>query len=173
SYARSRRATASLPATPFTRRRQPAAILNPLLRRFPDHPGLAHYIIHANDSPRLATLGLDAARRYAQIAPSAPHAQHMPSHIFIRLGLWDEAIAANTRAFEAGLDYARAHHQPVAPERLHAIDHMVYAYLQEGRDREARATVDTAQHLVTATNASDAVVANYNQIAMEARVPLE
>src|SRR6266571_4748273 len=172
-YALSLVATASPTDTTFTRQRQAAAILNPLFRRFPEHPGLAHYIIHANDSPQLAALGLDAARRYAQIAPSAPHAQHMPSHIFVRLGLWDESIAANTRAFEAGLDYARAHHQPVAPERLHAIDYMVYAYLQEGRDREARATVDTAQHLVTATNASDAVVANYNQIAMEARLPLE
>ncbi len=169
-YALSLVATAPKTDTTLARQKRAAAILNPLFQRFPQHPGLAHYIIHANDSPRLATLGLDAARRYAQIAPSAPHAQHMPSHIFIRLGLWDEAIAANTRAFEAGLDYARAHHQPVAPERLHAIDYMVYAYLQEGRDREARATVDTAQHLVTATNASDAVVANYNQIAMESVV---
>src|SRR2546430_2578637 len=134
--------------------------------------GLAHYLIHANDSPRLAQLGLNAARRYAEIAPSAPHAQHMPSHIFIRLGLWDETIAANTRAFEAGLAYARAHNQPVAPERLHALDYMVYAYLQQGRDREARAIVDTAQHLATVTIASDALIANYNQIAMEARLPL-
>src|SRR5712691_9450652 len=117
-YALSLVATASPTDTTFTRQRQAAAILNPLFRRFPTHPGLAHYIIHANDSPQLASLGLDAARRYAQIAPSAPHAQHMPSHIFIRLGLWDESIAANQRAFEAGLDYARAHNQPVAHERL-------------------------------------------------------
>ena len=172
-YALSLVETAPKTDTTLARQKRAAAILNPLFQRFPEHPGLAHYIIHADDSPRLAALGLDAARRYAQIAASAPHAQHMPSHIFVRLGLWDETITANTRAFEAGLEYARAHHQPVAPERLHALDYMVYAYLQQGRDREARATVDTAQHLVTATIASDALIANYNQIAMEARLPLE
>jgi tetratricopeptide (TPR) repeat protein len=172
-YALSLVETAPKTDTTLARQKRAAAILNPLFQRFPEHPGLAHYIIHANDSPRLAALGLDAARRYAEIAASAPHAQHMPSHIFVRLGLWDETITANTRAFEAGLEYARAHHQPVAPERLHALDYMVYAYLQQGRDREARATVDTAQHLVTATIASDALIANYNQIAMEARLPLE
>src|SRR5439155_1286044 len=90
-----------------------AAILNPLFQRFPTHPGLAHYIIHANDSPQLAALGLDAARRYAAIAPAAPHAQHMPSHIFIRRGLWDETIAANQRAFQARVDYAAAAQLPV------------------------------------------------------------
>src|SRR5207244_603732 len=80
-------------------------------------------------------LGLDAARRYAQIAPSAPHAQHMPSHIFIRLGLWDESIAANQRSLDAGIEYARAQHlKGVAPEPFHAPDHLVYGYLQERRD---------------------------------------
>jgi len=171
-YALSLVETASKTDTTFTRQKRAAAILNPLYVRFPDHPGLAHYIIHANDSPRLATLGLDAARRYAEIAPSAPHAQHMPSHIFVRLGLWDETIAANQRAFEAGLEYARAHNEPVAPERLHALDYMVYAYLQEGRDRAARNTIDTAQKLVT-TGTSDVLVTNYNRVAMEARLPLE
>src|SRR3989442_13484600 len=97
----------------------------------------------------------------------------MPSHLSAPLALWHKTITANTRAFEAGLEYARAHNQPVAPERLHALDYMVYAYLQQGRDREARATVDTAQHLMTASIASDALIANYNQIAMEARLPLE
>src|SRR6266478_3044579 len=171
-YALSLVATASPSDTTFTRQRRAAAILNPLFRRFPEHPGLAHYIIHANDSPQLASLGLDAARRYAEIAPSAPHAQHMPSHIFVRLGLWDETIAANQRAFEAGLEYARAHNEPVAPERLHALDYMVYAYLQEGRDRAARSTIDTAQRLVT-TGTSDMLLTNYNRVAMEARLPLE
>ena len=172
-YALSLVETASKTDTTLARQRQAAAILNPLFRRFPEHPGLAHYLIHANDSPRLARLGLDAARRYAEIAPSAPHAQHMPSHIFIRLGLWDESIAANQRAFEAGLDYARAHNQPVAPERLHALDYMVYAYLQEGRDRAARTTIDTALGLLTTATSSDVLIANYNRVAMEARLPLE
>jgi len=172
-YALSLVETASKTDTTFARQKQAAAILNPLFRRFPEHPGLAHYLIHANDSPRLATLGLDAARRYAEIAPSAPHAQHMPSHIFVRLGLWDESIAANQRAFDAGLDYARAHNQPVAPERLHALDYMVYAYLQEGRDHAARTTIDTALGLLTTATSSDVLIANYNRVAMEARLPLE
>ena len=171
-YALSLVETASKTDTTFARQKLAVAILNPLFRRFPEHPGLAHYIIHANDSPQLAIFGLAAARRYAEIAASAPHAQHMPSHTFVRLGLWDETIAANQRAFEAGLDYARAHNQPVAPERLHALDYMVYAYLQEGRDSAARSTIDTAQKLVT-TGTSDMLIANYNRIAMEARLPLE
>src|SRR6266513_1527306 len=171
-YALSLVATASPTDTTFSRQRQAAAILNPLFRRFPEHPGLAHYIIHANDSPQLASLGLDAARRYAQIAPSAPHAQHMPSHIFIRLGLWDETIAANQRSFDAGVAYARAQHLGgVVGEQFHALDYMVYAYLQEGRDSTARCTV--AQGLAaSAVGSNDGLLANYNRVAMEARVPL-
>jgi tetratricopeptide (TPR) repeat protein len=172
-YALSLVATASPTDTTFTRQRQAAAILNPLFRRFPTHPGLAHYIIHANDSPQLASLGLDAARRYAQIAPSAPHAQHMPSHIFVRLGLWDETIAANQRSLDAGLEYARAQRlKGVAPEQFHALDYMVYGYLQEGRDSVAQRTVAQALALTTVLS-SDALVTNYNRAAMEARVPLE
>ena len=172
-YALSLVATASPTDTTFTRQRQAAAILNPLFRRFPEHPGLAHYIIHANDSPQLAALGLDAARRYAQIAPSAPHAQHMPSHIFVRLGLWDETIAANQRSLDAGIEYAHAQRlRGVAPEQFHALDYMVYGYLQEGRDSAARRMV--AQWLALSTALStDVLVTNYNRTAMEARVPLE
>ena len=172
-YALSLVATASPTDTTFTRQRQAAAILNPLFRRFPTHPGLAHYIIHANDSPQLAALGLDAARRYAQIAPSAPHAQHMPSHIFVRLGLWDETIAANQRSFDAGVAYAQAQRLGgVVREQFHALDYMVYAYLQEGRDSAARRTV--AHGLTLSVVASGGgLVENYNRVAMEARVPLE
>jgi tetratricopeptide (TPR) repeat protein len=171
-YALSLVATAPKTDTTFARQKRAAAILNPLFQRFPTHPGLAHYIIHADDSPQLAALGLDAARRYAAIAPAAPHAQHMPSHIFIRRGLWDETIAANQRAFQAGVDYARAQHTGVAPEQIHALDYMVYAYLQEGRDSAARRTITDALALQT-TLANDALVANYNRVAMEARLPLE
>ena len=171
-YALSLVATAPKTDTTFARQKHAAAILNPLFQRFPAHPGLAHYIIHANDSPQLAALGLDAARRYAAIAPAAPHAQHMPSHIFIRRGLWDEAIAANQRALQAGVDYARAQHTGVAPEQIHALDYMVYAYLQEGRDSAARRTITDALALQT-TLANDALVANYNRVALEARLPLE
>ena len=172
-YALSLVATASPTDTTFTRQRQAAAILNPLFRRFPTHPGLAHYIIHANDSPQLASLGLEAARRYAQIAPSAPHAQHMPSHIFVRLGLWDETIAANQRSFDAGVAYAQAQHLGgVVREQFHALDYMVYAYLQEGRDSAAQRTVAHGLTL-SAVASGGRLVENYNRVAMEARVPLE
>src|SRR5712692_11464158 len=172
-YALSLVATASPTDTTFTRQRQAAAILNPLFHRFPTHPGLAHYIIHANDSPQLASLGLDAARRYAQIAPSAPHAQHMPSHIFIRLGLWDETIAANQRSVDAGLAYARVQHlDGVSPDEFHALDYMIYGYLQEGRDSFARQALAEGM-AVTTLLSRDALVTNYNRVAMEARVPLE
>ena len=172
-YALSLVATAPATDTTFARQKRAAAILNPLFRAHPDHPGLAHYIIHANDSPRLAALGLDAARRYARIAPSAPHAQHMPSHIFVRLGLWDETIEANKRSFEAGVTYAHARHlQGVPPEQFHALDYLVYGYLQEGRDSLARLAVVEGLALGTA-GSTDVFVANYNRVAMEARVPLE
>ena len=171
-YALSLCTTASKTDTTFARQKRANEILNPLFQRFPDHPGLAHYIIHANDSPRLANFGLNAARRYSQIAPAAPHAQHMPSHIFVRLGLWDETIAANQRSFDAGLGYARAHSTGLAPEQLQALDYIVYAYLQEGRDGETRRTIAQAQELkINLSN--DAMVANYNRVAMEARLPLE
>ena len=174
-YALSLIATAPATDTTFARQKRAAAILNPLFRRFPQHPGLAHYIIHANDSPRLASLGLDAARRYAQIAPYAPHALHMPSHIFVRLGLWDEMIAANKRAYEAGVTYAHARHLPgVAPEQFHALDYLVYAYLQVGRDSLARVFVVEGLGLATAPGGGgDRLVAAYNRAAMEARGPLE
>ena len=171
-YALSLVATASPTDTTFARQKQAAAILNPLFRRFPGHPGLAHYIIHANDSPQLAALGLDAARRYAEIAPSAPHAQHMPSHIFIRLGLWDETIAANRRSLDA-VAYAHLHDLGgMGPEQFHALDYMVYGYLQEGRDSAARRTVDQGLALNTVLP-SDPLLTNYNRVAMEARLPLE
>jgi hypothetical protein len=96
----------------------------------------------------------------------------MPSHIFVRVGMWDETIAANQRAFDAGVAYAREHQIGVAPEQIHALDYMVYGYLQEGRDSAAHATVTHGLELQT-TLTSDALVANYNRVAMEARIPLE
>lgn len=172
-YALSLVATAMPTDTTLSRQRQAAALLNPLYARFPDHPGLAHYIIHANDSPRLAPLGLEAARRYATIAPSAPHAQHMPSHIFIRLGLWDETIAANRRAYDAGVQYA--HGQGISGvyyHEFHALDYMVYGLLQEGRDSAARRLVNEGL-AIKEIRGPTAVTRNYNVTAMETRLPLE
>src|SRR5216683_1706571 len=116
-----------------------AAILEKIARRQPQHPGVAHYLIHLHDYPPIAEKGLDAARRYAKIAPAAPHAQHMPSHIFTRLGYWQESIASNIASVKA----AKADNQ--GDDQLHGMDYMVYAYLQVGQDRNAKAVVDEMQ----------------------------
>jgi tetratricopeptide (TPR) repeat protein len=112
-----------------------ATILEPIYREQPDHPGVAHYLIHAYDSTELAPKGLRAARAYSKIAPSAPHALHMPSHIFTRLGLWNESIASNEAARVA------AHAQGDIGEELHAMDYLTYAYLQRGRYADAERVV--------------------------------
>jgi hypothetical protein len=114
------------------------AILNKLYAEQPDHPGIAHYIIHACDNPAMANLGLDAARKYAAIAPSSPHAVHMPSHIFARLGLWQEDINSNLAAI-AEADKMEAMHLHVLHHKLHSMDFLQYAYLQIGDDAKARA----------------------------------
>jgi len=113
-----------------------AAILEPIFQRQPRHPGVAHYLIHLYDTPALAEKGLDAAKRYSQIAPAAPHAQHMPSHIFTRVGYWKESIGSNTEAARAAKASNEAHDQ------LHAMDYLVYAYLQMGQDAKAQAVIE-------------------------------
>ncbi len=113
------------------KQKQAIAVLEPLYRDNPNHPGIAHYLIHACDSQELAQRGLPAARAYARIAPSAPHALHMPSHIFTRLGLWDDSIQSNLASRQA------AHQQGDTMQELHAMDYLVYAYLQTGRDEAA------------------------------------
>jgi tetratricopeptide (TPR) repeat protein len=117
------------------------AILNPLFRQHPKHPGIAHYIIHACNNPQMAPDGLRAARQYARIAPQVPHALHMPSHIFARLGLWQDDIASNL-ASKAAAEAAGLHHG--AENRLHAMEFLEYAYLQTGRFEEAKAIVTEA-----------------------------
>jgi hypothetical protein len=169
-YALSQLATAPRTDTTFAQQRRAIALLEPLFAKYPNHPGLAHYVIHAADTPPLAQLGLRAARRYAEIAPAAPHAQHMPSHIFVRLGLWDETIASNWKSYRAGAGYAKARGIPGAPEELHALDYAVYGYLQRGQDSAALAAV--AEGSKVRTN-SRALVAGYNGTAMAARIPLE
>jgi hypothetical protein len=121
-----------------------AAILEPIFKRQPHHPGVAHYLIHLYDYPPIAEKGLDAARRYAGIAPAAPHAQHMPSHIFTRVGYWKDSIASNIASVKA----AKADKE--STEQLHAMDYMVYAYLQLGRDREARGVIDEMTQVTNA-----------------------
>jgi len=113
-----------------------AALLEPIFRRQPRHPGIAHYLIHLYDYPAIAEKGLDAATRYAAIAPAAPHAQHMPSHIFTRVGYWKDSIASNGASAQAAKAGKEFHDQ------LHAMDYLVYAHLQLAHDQEARAAVD-------------------------------
>jgi hypothetical protein len=130
-YALSLIANAPLKDKTYAYQKKATQILEPILLQQPDHPGLAHYIIHANDNPVLAQHALNAAQRYSQIAPDSPHALHMPSHIFTRLGLWDESIASNLASV------ASARKQKMAGDELHALDYLVYAYLQIGRVTEA------------------------------------
>jgi hypothetical protein len=113
-----------------------AAILEPLFKKYPQHPGVAHYLIHLYDYPAIAEKGLDAATRYSKIAPAAPHARHMPSHIFTRVGYWKESVASNTASVKA----AKA--DKAAGDQVHGQDYMVYAFLQLGQDNNARATID-------------------------------
>ncbi len=122
----------------YANEKEAAQILNRLLVRQPQHPGIAHYLIHGYDYPSLAELALPAARSYARIAPSSAHAQHMPSHIFTRLGLWQEAIKSNLDSHAAARAYALKHHLKDAwDEQLHAMDYLVYAYLQGAQDKKA------------------------------------
>jgi len=125
----------------FANRMQAAAVLENLFAIEPDHPGVAHYLIHAYDKPQLAQLGLPAARRYAQIAPAAPHALHMPAHIFARVGLWQDDINSNLASIAATRKTA-AMHMGGEGHKFHAMDFLVYAYLQSGREADAQKVID-------------------------------
>jgi tetratricopeptide (TPR) repeat protein len=127
----------------YTREKEAARILNRVLAREPQHPGVAHYLIHSYDYPPLAQLALPAARSYAKIAPASAHAQHMPSHIFIRLGLWPEAIRSNLDAESSAKAFAVRNKMAGAwDEQLHAMDYLVYAYLQTAQDKQALSVLD-------------------------------
>lgn len=132
-------------------RKQAAAILEKLFAIEPSHPGVAHYLIHTYDVPGMAELGLPAARRYAQIAPAAPHALHMPSHIFARLGMWQEDIDSNLASVAASRKTAMTH---VGDEghQYHAMEFLVYAYLQSGHETEAKRMIDEVKTLPKMNN---------------------
>ena len=125
----------------FANRKQAAAILEKLFVIEPGHPGVAHYLIHSYDKPQLAQLGLPAARRYAQIAPASPHALHMPSHIFARVGLWQDDINSNVASIAATRKTA-AMHMGGEGHQFHAMDFLFYAYMQSGRDADAKALIE-------------------------------
>jgi hypothetical protein len=143
-YALALDATAPPSDKTYANQKKAGAILEPLITAEPNHPGVAHYIIHSYDYPELAERALPAARRYAEIAPSAAHALHMPSHIFTRLGMWQESIASNRAAAEAGQAFAVKTWGPgvLWDQSLHAMDYLEYAYLQTAQDRKAKQVVD-------------------------------
>ena len=142
-----------------------AAILEPIFKREPRHPGVAHYLIHLYDTPALAEKGIEAAKRYSAIAPAAPHAQHMPSHIFTRVGAWNDSIASNTESARAAKDGKEI------DDQLHAMDYMVYAYLQLGQDQKAQAVV-SEMNAVTGIN-PDRFVGPYALAVSPARYVVE
>ncbi|MFN2384033.1 MAG: hypothetical protein ABR559_07185 [Gemmatimonadota bacterium] len=160
-YARAVVANAPPEDLAFERQMVGVGIMEPLFLAQPDHPGLAHYLIHAYDAPPIAGQGLQAARRYAAIAPSAPHALHMPSHIFTRLGYWQESIDTNRRSADA---------QENPDTAVHPLDYMVYAYLQLGQDEEAERVVERT---VQVPDQFYQGVLGYNFTAMPARLALE
>jgi tetratricopeptide (TPR) repeat protein len=156
----------------YANQKKAGAILNRVLPAQPDHPGVAHYLIHSFDYPQLAELALPAARSYSKIAESSPHALHMPSHIFVRLGLWDDSIRANEDSAAA----ARAHVQKTLPgahsfDELHAVDYLAYAFLQEGRDAKAREMLEIVRTVERLDNPNFA--AAYALAAVPARYALE
>ncbi|MEO6798453.1 MAG: hypothetical protein ABI178_00735 [Rhodanobacter sp.] len=172
-YALSLAAAADPADKTYAKQLKAGAILERLFARYPDHPGLAHYIIHAYDEPALASRATEAARRYGQIAPSTPHALHMPSHTFTRIGEWQASIDSNLASASA----ARAAAQPA--DELHASDYMVYAYLQTGQDLAAKHWVDKASEAFSrfdptrASGAAPASAAYFARAAIPARYCLE
>jgi tetratricopeptide (TPR) repeat protein len=172
-YALSQIAVGTMAKDPaFARERNAGEILNSVLNGAPDHPGVAHYLIHSFDYPPLADLAVPAARRYASIAPDSPHAQHMPSHIFTRLGMWEDSIASNLKSKAAGQALMkRKGFAGASREELHAMDYLAYAYLQTGQDAKAQAVLDDLNALQKVDEPIFSVA--YAATAIPARIALE
>ena len=146
----------------YTNQLKAARTLEPIFTKQPDHPGVAHYLIHSYDYPPIATQGLDAAKRYSKIAPDATHAQHMPSHIFTRVGYWRDSVESNRQS--ARIDGDKTVNSP------HAYDYMVYAQLQLVQDRAA---AEVLAHARGVAAKADHIAAAYAYAAMPARIALE
>jgi tetratricopeptide (TPR) repeat protein len=159
--------------TSLAKQLEAAGILEKLWKQNANHPGVVHYLIHSYDYPQFAQRGLTAAQTYNSIAPWVPHALHMPSHIFTRLGMWDESIAANRASAEASRAYsAMRHRDATEAEELHALDYMAYSYLQEAQDAEAKKIVDLAAK-VRKTNPELEFSAAYALAAIPTRYAFE
>jgi tetratricopeptide (TPR) repeat protein len=164
-YALALIATSSPTDKTHANEKKAANLLEPLFQKYPQHPGIPHYLIHAYDNAEMASRGLEAARIYAQVAPSAPHALHMPSHIHTRLGMWEESIASNTAARKA------AREEGDIGEELHAMDYLMYADLQLGRDQDAARVLDDLQKMANLSPKYFKV--EYAASAMPARYAIE
>jgi len=159
--------------TSLSKQLEAADMLEKLWKQDANHPGVVHYLIHAYDYPQLAQRGLVAAQTYDDIAPWVPHALHMPSHIFTRLGMWDESIEANRASAEASRAYAAMRHRKATEaEELHALDYLAYSYLQEAQDTEAKKIVDIAAK-VKKTNPELEFSAAYALAAIPTRYAFE
>lgn len=155
----------------YSRQRKAFELLEPIFQQQPLHPGIAHYIIHNMDYPGLAALALPAARKYASIAPASAHAQHMPSHIFTRLGLWDECIQSNLVSVSSAQCYAEKARLAHWDEELHGLDYLVYAYLQKKDDISAKQQLDYLESIHEVSPANFKVA--YAFAAIPARYALE
>jgi len=156
----------------FAHEKNAAAILDTALKDEPDHPGVAHYLIHSFDYPPLAELAVPAARRYASIAPDSPHAQHMPSHIFTRLGMWDESIASNLKSAASARDLVKKKgFDGASREELHAMDYLAYAYLQIGQEVGAQRVLADLNAMQKVDEPIFSVA--YASMAVPARIVLE
>jgi hypothetical protein len=164
-YALALDATALPTDKTYAKQLKAGAILEKIFVEQPEHPGIAHYVIHSYDYPPLAPRALDASRRYAKIAPSASHALHMPSHIFTRLGLWEESAQSNAESAGAAKPDGDSQGQ------LHALDYMAYAYLQLAQDGKARGVVDAARSFGKVERETNATA--YAQVAIPARFVVE
>ena len=172
-YSLSMLASADLNDKTYSKQKKSGKILENLFEKYPNHPGIAHYIIHNYDSPELANMALTTARKYAVIAPSSAHAQHMPSHIFTRLGLWNESIKSNIDSADSAVCYAES----VNPNanwvsEIHALDYLVYAYLQLGDNAKAQAEMNKMKNIKEVFPA-DHFASAYALIAVPSRLAIE
>ena len=172
-YALAVRASADPKDRTYAKQREAGQLLEDLFKDQPNHPGIAHYIIHSYDYAELANLGLVTARRYAEIAPASAHAQHMPSHIFTRLGLWDESISSNVNSAASAVCYTEGvGEQGNWAQEIHALDYLVYAYLQKGDNQNANIQNDYLKNMTTVFPANHFAIA-YTVNAIPARIALE
>jgi len=156
----------------FANQKKCGEILEPVFAAKPHHPGVAHYIIHCYDNPVLAAKGLGAARVYAKIAPASAHANHMPSHLFTRVGSWEESISSNLKSAElAAAAEATSKNGEARDQRLHAMDYLEYAYLQSGRVNQAKTVVDEMNSLPPVPGLT--LTGNYGSAAIPARYAIE